>query len=126
TVTTTIVSPDLVVTKSINPATSLHPNQLVTFDVDVQNTGGAAASNVTIGDPLAGSNTTYVAGTMQWSLDGGAFTALTDAADVDAGTLSGTTLQFTLASLGAGQDVTFRFQATVNAGTGGLFASNQA
>ena len=63
---------------------------------------------------------------MQSSINGAAFVALTDAADADAGTLSGTTVQLLLASLAPSADVRFRFQARVNAATGGLVLNNQA
>ena len=63
---------------------------------------------------------------MQSSLNGAVFVALSDAADADGGTLSGTTVQLLLASLAPSADVRFRFQARVNAATGGLVLNNQA
>jgi uncharacterized repeat protein (TIGR01451 family) len=123
-VTTTVVAPVLVSTKTVTPG-PLHPGEVATFEIRVQNTGGAGASNVVISDPLAASNTAYLAGSMEWRLNAGAFTPLTDAADADAGTVTGTTLSFALATLGAGQELTFRFEATVT-GTSGQFVTNQA
>jgi uncharacterized repeat protein (TIGR01451 family) len=125
-VQTTVMGPQLTQSKSATPPTILHPGEVVTFDVLVQNVGSSVASNVTIRDPLP-LNATYAAGSMSYSLNGGAFTTLTDAADADQGTLyAGSRLEFVLATLGAGQDVTFRFEATVNAGTAGSFVVNQA
>ena len=85
-----------------------------------------SATNVRIVDPLAASRTTYVAGTMSCSINGGSFIALTDAAADDQGTLNGTAVEFLLATLGPGSDVRFRFNARVNAGTGGQTVNNQA
>jgi uncharacterized repeat protein (TIGR01451 family) len=124
TVLTTVVGPVLAQVKT-GPAL-LHPNEVATFEVQVTNSGAGRATNLLITDPLAASNTSYVAGTMQWSLNGGPFAALSDAADADPGTATGTTVQLLLATLGPGSDVRFRFQARVAAGTGGQFVNNQA
>lgn len=124
TVNTTVVGPVLEQSKS-GPSL-LAPGEIASFEILVRNTGAGAATNVLIRDALASTNMTYVPASMRWSLDGGAFVALTDANDADQGTLTGTTLQFLLASLGPGGEIRFRFQAQVNAGTGGLFATNQA
>jgi uncharacterized repeat protein (TIGR01451 family) len=123
-VTTTVVGPVLTEIKT-GPAL-LHPNEVFTFEVQVTNSGAGRATNLRIQDPLAGSNTTYVAGSMEWSVNSGPFTAVTDAADADEGTLTGTTVQLLLATLAPGSDVRFRFQARVAAGTGGQFVNNQA
>ena len=123
-VTTTVVGPVLSQVKT-GPAL-LHPNEVFTFEVQVTNSGAGRATNLRIQDPLAGSNSTYVAGSMEWSLDNGPFASVTDAADADQGTLTGTTVQLLLATLGPGSDVRFRFQARVAAGTGGQFVNNQA
>lgn len=125
---TTVVGPALTQAKTIvNGAPAvLHPGELVPFEVQVKNTGSGAATNLLLTDALAFSNATYVAGTLQYSLNGAAFVSLTDAADADPGTLSGTTVQLQLASLGANADVRFRFQARVNPGTAGLSLNNQA
>ena len=40
--------------------------------------------------------------------------------------ITATRPRFVLASLGPGEDIDFRFQVTVNAGTAGLFVNNQA
>ena len=124
TVTTTVVAPLLETVKSVTPNNPLHPGEVVTFEIVIRNTGGAAASNVILTDPLAASNALYVAGSMEWRLNAGAYTALTDAADADSGTLAGTTLTFTRPTLGAGQEMAFRFRATVT-GTTGQFVANQ-
>jgi uncharacterized repeat protein (TIGR01451 family) len=125
---TTVVGPRLTSTKSIvgGVPPALHPLEIVTFEVQVRNSGVGTATNLRIGDALALTNATYVTGTLQYSVNGTAFAALTDAADADAGTLSGTTVQLLLASLPPSADVRFRFQARVNAATGGLAMNNQA
>ena len=105
---------------------ALHPLENVTFEIQVTNSGAGSATSLRITDSLAVSNATYVAGTMQYSVNGAAFVSLTDAADADAGTLSGTTVELLLASLAPSADVRLRFQARVNAGTAGLFVNNQA
>ncbi len=125
---TTVVGPALGVTKSVMggvPAAA-RTGETLTFEVQALNSGSGSATNVVITDPLATSNTTYLAGTMRYSLDGAAFVALTDASGDDAGTLSGTTLQLQLASLGPSADVRFRFDARVNGGTSGQWVNNQA
>ncbi len=121
----TVVGPVLTRTKTVTPS-PLHPNEVATFEITVTNTGAGSATNVVAADPLAGSNTTYVAGTLELSLNSGPFVSLTDAADADGGTFAGMTVQFSLAGLGPGQDVRFRFQSRVNLGTGGQLVSNQA
>jgi uncharacterized repeat protein (TIGR01451 family) len=123
-VVTTIVSPALVASKTADLAL-LHPNETVTFSVFVRNAGAATATNVQILDDIP-ANTTYVAGSMQWQRNAGVFTSLTDAADVDAGTLVGAQLRFLLSSLAPNEDLTFRFQVQVDPGTGGSFVNNQA
>jgi uncharacterized repeat protein (TIGR01451 family) len=87
---TTVVGPALTQAKTIvNGAPAvLHPGELVPFEVQVKNTGSGAATNLLLTDALAFSNATYVAGTLQYSLNGAAFVSLTDAADADPGTLS--------------------------------------
>lgn len=126
---TPIVGPVLEATKT-STSTSLAPGEVTTFEVVIRNTGAGAANSVRLDDPLLGSNTTYLANSMTWSPDGMTYSSLTDANDVQAGpaqgVLNGTTLTFTLTSLGPGSEARFRFQVTVNAGTGGLFANNQA
>ena len=59
-VTVTVVGPALTATKT-SPTTSARPGQVITFDVQVQNTGTAPADNVVVRDPLP-SNATYVPG----------------------------------------------------------------
>ena len=124
--TTTIGGPVLDAVKTRLGTGDLHPLEVETFQVQVSNSGAGAASNVSVSDNLAASSATYVAGTLQVSVDGAPFTALTDAADADQGSFAGTTVQFLLATLGPASDVRFRFQARVNAGTSGQTLNNQA
>ncbi len=108
----------------------VHPNQIVTFDVLIENSGSGAASNVILSDlfPLNG---TFVPGSMSWSLNSTPFVPLTDANDGDeGGGADGRALadriEFRLASLGASQNTVIRFQVTVNPGTADQFLNNQA
>jgi len=64
------------------PTVVAFPNQLLTFHVRVRNTGTGTASSVRIDDTIP-PNTTYVAGSMAFSLNSGGYTALTDASDLD-------------------------------------------
>ena len=108
----------------------VHPYELVTFNILLANTGSAAANNVRIIDqfPL---NATYIPGSMQFSLNSGGFTSLTDADDGDEGggaegILNATNLEFRLASLGVAENVNLRFKAVVDPGTAGSYLFNQA
>ncbi len=125
---TVVVGPALVETKTIvgGVPSVLHPLEVVPFEIQVRNTGAGTASALRVTDALVLSRTTYVPGTMQYSVNGAAFSALTDAADADPGTLTGTTVDLLLPSLGPAADVRFRFQAQVDAGTGGQVMNNQA
>lgn len=84
TVNTIVVGPALSIIKS-GPAGPLHPDQLVDFELAVENTGTGFASNLVIADTLSTGNLTYVPGSLTTSLNAGAFTALSDPADADAG-----------------------------------------
>lgn len=118
-----VVAPDLIVSKS-GPGL-LHPNEVGTYAITVRNDGGAAANNVLVVDNIP-PNTTYVAGSMDWRLNALPFTTLTDVADSDEGTATASLVTFQLASLGPGQDITFRFRFRVDPGTAGQFVNNQA
>ncbi|MEM7349846.1 MAG: hypothetical protein AAF657_03505, partial [Acidobacteriota bacterium] len=122
-VTSTVVGPNLVVSK-IGPSV-LHPNEIASFDILVQNTGAGSADVVLITDPLP-SNASYVAESMEWRLNVSPFTPVTDAADGDEGTAFVDRLELTVPTLGPGEDLTFRFFIRVNPGTVGQFVNNQA
>ena len=130
TVTTTLVGPNLVIDKiAVGNPNPVHPGETVTFEVTVKNTGAGSASNLFITDPIQ-ANGTYTANSMTWKLNAGAFNALTDANDgVEAsgadGRLNAGTLEFRLASLAPGEDITLRFDVTVS-GANGASLSNQA
>jgi len=125
-----VLGPTLAAVKSISGSPSfVHPLEVVTFDIRIDNTGTAAATNLLLSDPFP-ANAAYVAGSMSWSLNSGPFTPLTDANDgVEGGGADGRALaarlEFRLASLGASQDVTLRFRVKVNTGTAGQFLTNQ-
>ncbi len=128
TVSTAVVSPVLEQTKS-GPSI-LSPGEVATFEILVQNTGAGSATNVLVRDPMTGTNMTYLAGSMEYSLNGGPFLALLDGAADDPapaeGALAaGPVVQLLLDTLGPGGEVRFRFSATVT-GPGGSFATNQA
>jgi uncharacterized repeat protein (TIGR01451 family) len=118
----TVVGPALEISKS--GPTALSTGAVATFDIVVRNTGTAAATNVLIDDPFP-PNATYLSESMRWRLGAGSFVVLTDAAADDEGTELASSLQFSLASLAVGQEITFRFQVTATGATG-TFVSNQA
>ena len=68
------------------PPTVAYPNQVITFHVRARNTGTGTASNVRIDDTIP-PNTTYVAGSMAFSVNSASYTAVTDASDADQGTV---------------------------------------
>ncbi|MDX2437166.1 MAG: C25 family cysteine peptidase [Acidobacteriota bacterium] len=125
-----VQGPELTALKSIvgDPA-FVHPSESVTFQIHIDNTGTAAASNLFISDPFP-SNAAYLAETMMWSLNSGPFTALSDTNDGDEGggadgRAFADRVEFRLASLGTSQDVTLRFRVVVDPGTAGQFLTNQ-
>jgi len=93
TVNTTVVGPTLQISKSGSP-NPLHPNQVAAFELLIENVGTGPARTLVVTDALASSNTTYVPGTMSWSLNSGPFIPLTDANDADEARATGTTLTF--------------------------------
>ena len=108
----------------------VHPNETVTFEIVIENSGSTTATNVFLSDPFP-SNAGYEAGSIQWSLNGGPLTALTDANDGDEGggadgRAFADRVEFRLATLGPSQDVAIRFDVTVDPGTDGEFLVNQA
>jgi uncharacterized repeat protein (TIGR01451 family) len=119
-----IVAPQLVISKTGGPS-PLHPGEVATFEIQVDNVGDADATSVRIRD-LFPTNSTYLPGSMTWRRNAGSFVSVTDAADADAGTSFVDRVELLIAVLGPGEDVAFRFQSRVNAGTAGLFLNNQA
>jgi uncharacterized repeat protein (TIGR01451 family)/fimbrial isopeptide formation D2 family protein len=97
----------------------------VTFDITVANTGNGSANNLVISDPFS-ANATYAPETMQYSINGGAFTPVTDStSDGDPGYAYATRLELHLATLASGSTVVFRFQSDVTGSYPGLI-NNQA
>ncbi len=78
----------------ITATTAVTPGSVLDYEVLLSNSGTGGAKAVGISDNLAGTNTTYMAGTASFSVNGGPFTALTDAADADRFFVSGTALSF--------------------------------
>jgi len=103
----------------------VQPGGFATFEISVHNTGVAAAADVTIIDSIP-LNTTYVPGSMEWSLNAGPFASLTDANDADQGTVFSGRVEFEESLLGPGEDIVFRFSVLVDPSAGGEFVNNQA
>ncbi len=103
----------------------LHPNETAIFEIVVHNTGVAAANDLTIVDQIP-INTGYLAESMEFSLNSGSWQSLTDAVDLDQGTVVGNGVEFTETSLGPGEDLVFRFRVVVDPNTTGDFVNNQA
>ena len=122
-VETVTLGPALVVSKT-GPAL-LHPNEIGTFEIQVQNVGTGQANNILIRD-LFPNNSSYVSESMTWRTNVNPFVTVSDAADADEGTEFVDRLELLVSSLGAGEDLAFRFQVLVDPGTGGLFVNNQA
>ncbi len=126
-----VEGPKLEAVKSaVGSPSIVHPLEPITFEVEVTNTGSGIADNVVVVDPFP-ANTTYVAGSMEWSLNTGPFVSLTDADDGDeGGGAEGIAypdrVELLLASLGSSQDLRLRFVVQANPGTAGLFVANQA
>ena len=89
-----VVGPDLVVSK-VGPSL-LHPNEIASFDILVQNSGAGSANNVRIIDPFP-ANVTYIAESMEWRLNVAPFTPVSDAADADEGEAFVDRLELTVA-----------------------------
>ncbi len=125
-VSTTVVGPSLLVAKSaVGNPDPVYPGQIVIWEITVENVGGGAANNLVIEDPFP-LNGTYVAESMEFQLNAGSPVALTDAGGDDEGELLADRLRFGTGMLGAGEDLTFRFSSTVDAGSGGADLGNQA
>ncbi len=123
-VVVTTFGPALDISK-VGPEGPLHPNEVATFDILVENTGVNEANNVLINDPFP-PNTTYVSESMSWSLNAEPFTSVSDAADSDEGTEFVDRLELALTGLGIGENIVFRFQVNVTPGTAGRNVRNQA
>lgn len=94
------------------------PLAVVEYCIEVTNAaGGAAATNVSVGDALTGQPVTYSAGTIRLgstsctATDG---TIQTDAADGDQGSFASNTATGTFASVPAGSTVRMQFRVTIN------------
>ncbi|HON59069.1 MAG TPA: hypothetical protein PLT45_05985, partial [Smithella sp.] len=92
--------PQIVLTKSVTPS-SAKPGEEVTYTIHYRNLGGFEAMNLVITDTVP-PNTTYVAGSLRIGNAASTYvtaTALTDAADADAGYFSGTSAIFIIYSV---------------------------
>jgi uncharacterized repeat protein (TIGR01451 family) len=101
--TLTVMSPpQIVLTKYVTPS-SAKPGEEVLYTVWYRNQGNLPATTLIIADSIP-LNTTYVTGSMKRGVASSTYataTALTDAADADAGTLSGATVYFTIPTVEA-------------------------
>lgn len=105
--TLTVKSPPrIVLTKYVEPTTAA-PGQEVLYTVYYRNIGGLAASYLIINDSIP-LNTTYVTGSLRMGNATSTYstaTSLTDAADSDAGRVSGTNVIFTISAVAADDGV---------------------
>jgi uncharacterized repeat protein (TIGR01451 family) len=135
TYTTTVLAAALSAAKTHTPtgtSTYLKPGDPVTYTVTLTNSGGTAATGVTLNDPLP-STLTYVPGSLKISVNGAGFAAKTDAADndgikYDAGTRSiVATDGATTLDVAGGTTWAMQFQARLNVGVpSGSAVVNQA
>ncbi|MGI9309333.1 MAG: hypothetical protein ACR2P6_08725 [Gammaproteobacteria bacterium] len=90
------------------------PGATVRFTVLVENDSAASAGadNVVVSDPIP-ANATYTAGTMTLDTGSGP-TALTDAADADAGQFNGTDILVTPGIIPSGSTATVTFDITID------------
>ena len=97
-------TPQITLTKSVDPATA-NPGTEILYAIYYRNIGGSAASNLIISDTIP-LNTTYVTGSLKSGNAASTYataTTLTDAADADAGQISGGSVIFTITTV-AGDD----------------------
>jgi uncharacterized repeat protein (TIGR01451 family) len=84
------------------------PGSIITYTLAATVSGTGSLANVKVTDPVP-TGTTYAAGSI--TLDG---TALTDAADTDAGTFTGTGVAVTLGTIASGATRTVTFKVKIN------------
>lgn len=92
--------PLITLLKTVDPATAA-PGQEVLYTVAYRNGGGSAATSLVISDTVP-INTAYVVGSLRSGSAGSSYataTALTDAADGDAGQVNGGSVIFTISSV---------------------------
>jgi uncharacterized repeat protein (TIGR01451 family) len=125
TYTTTVLAAALAAVKTHTPVgtpTYLKPGDLVTYTITLSNSGGTAATGITLTDPLPAS-LTYVPGSLKISVNGAAFVTKTDAADNDGVKYDAATKSViatdgaTTLSVAGGASWAVQFQATLNQGT---------
>ena len=83
------------------------PGDRIQYQIEVQNTGDAGASGISVVDPIDTN-------------------ALTDILPLDGGVLSGDTITWTIATLPAGSSALLRFEAEIGALSNGDLVANQA
>ncbi len=89
--------PQIVLTKYVTPS-SAQPGEEILYTVWYRNLGDLAATTLIISDSIP-LNTTYVTGSMRMGVASSTYataSTLTDAADTDAGSLSGSSVYFTI------------------------------
>lgn len=114
--TTTIIEGFLKLTKSVDK-TQAAPGEVITYTIKYENIGNEPALNVIITDPIP-AYTTYEANSMcldndcNGTCDSGG--NLTDDADSDAGTFTGSEVQFNIGTVNPGQSGCVIFKVRVN------------
>lgn len=102
------------------------PGDTLFYELTLTNNGASAATGLIINDPIP-ANSTYVAGSMDYRMNTGAFIALTDASDTDPGAKLASLVRLTLpTSLLPGNSVTFRFRVIANVPTPPAYVNNVA
>jgi uncharacterized repeat protein (TIGR01451 family) len=88
--------------------TAAAPGSTITYTLAATVSGSGSLANLRVADPVP-TGTTYQAGSL--TLEGG---ALTDAADADAGSFTGTAINVALGTLAAGSTKTITFQVKID------------
>jgi len=105
--------PNLAIANSVNNPNPI-PGNVLTYTISIKNNGTANATNITLNTAVP-ANTTFNANAygagMGVQVNG---VAMTNAADADAVTVSGTSITVTIASIAAGATTQIVYQTTVN------------
>lgn len=109
--TTTVSSPALTVSKSVNPTGPQPPGTTLTYTIVVSNGGGSAAANVVLTDPIP-TFTTYVGSSITQDGAGRTDAAGDDNADHDVTNPGQVTVD--IGALAAGSSTTVTFQVTID------------
>ncbi len=116
------------ITQDLDSDNVLDPGEEVEWEITVQNTGVDAAVGVVISDTHPAAPASYVVSSMQVKLAGaGAYTPVSDAADLDEAEINGANLTARFGDIPAGQSASFKFRSLIDGGaTLGTIVANQA